>query len=434
MNWIYLIDIIVILGSIFAWLIVHNQIIRLVILIFSGSFLALYGLPTGTNYDFDLALMHLIFLVSFVLVMNIMMTSKLCTDRWIVRILPPTNIWVIVTIIILIIFACGYLLIFRHNQIGTWEDTVLGMRGVRLQNDIHLSYQDVVFFNAFKQIGGMGLALAIYLLNHTSYRKLACLLITGITLTYGVQIILGGGRSGPPTFFALIVCSVIIFNPRLTLQHIGGFLVGGIICFALAAMVASNRTQGIKFSDLPKSIVSSINVSEFQSLHEGVNENVSILLVYENIPDKLDLLWGYSLYTILVNPIPRIIWPEKPVGYGKLLTYELLGNNPIHDTGFSISTGIMGEGYANFCWPGVVFAGIGMGIYMALCTNLLLIGNKLPYAGAIGVHMLSFVHPMLRGDWLTCMNHWFYPLVTFFILTRCLSLVLNTRRLSYDAI
>lgn len=69
----------------------------------------------------------------------------------------------------------------------------------------------------------------------------------------------------------------------------------------------------------------------------------------ELYPDRGRYLYGWSLVAVVVNPVPRSLWPGKPYGYGRLLVEELgLGRY----RQLSFSTSLAGEWLANFGYLG----------------------------------------------------------------------------------
>lgn len=72
--------------------------------------------------------------------------------------------------------------------------------------------------------------------------------------------------------------------------------------------------------------------------------------IVEKFPDEFDYLYGSSYATILIAPIPRVLWPEKPVvRVGLFVGTEVLERNS--RTG--VVPGIIGEAYMNFGSVGV---------------------------------------------------------------------------------
>jgi oligosaccharide repeat unit polymerase len=87
-------------------------------------------------------------------------------------------------------------------------------------------------------------------------------------------------------------------------------------------------------------------------------------IIIDSMPRKLDYLYGESLVTFLIFPIPRVIWPEKPnVSLGPLVRSEIY-NLPTKNNGFP--PGLVAEGYMNFGLIGILLVPALYGIVLAL--------------------------------------------------------------------
>lgn len=76
-----------------------------------------------------------------------------------------------------------------------------------------------------------------------------------------------------------------------------------------------------------------------------------------------EILYGQSFLVAVLVPIPRIVWPEKPlIRVGPYVAQDLLGIQ----TRSGIPPAGIGELYINFRWPGVVFGMFLVGLLSAL--------------------------------------------------------------------
>ncbi|WP_298436728.1 hypothetical protein [uncultured Jannaschia sp.] len=74
-----------------------------------------------------------------------------------------------------------------------------------------------------------------------------------------------------------------------------------------------------------------------------------------------DYLLGSSIGAVIFTPIPRVIWPEKPViRIGPYVGQELLGYN----NRSGAPPGAVGELYMNFGWGGIVAGGLIFGLLL----------------------------------------------------------------------
>lgn len=80
--------------------------------------------------------------------------------------------------------------------------------------------------------------------------------------------------------------------------------------------------------------------------------------------DRLGPRWGGTFINTLVLPLPRSLWEEKPVGFGRELVdgLDLRGVSSEH----SVAALMHGEWYANFGYPGLALMTVVLGWLMAL--------------------------------------------------------------------
>ena len=80
----------------------------------------------------------------------------------------------------------------------------------------------------------------------------------------------------------------------------------------------------------------------------------------DEVPRRHEYLYGETYLIELVNPIPRFLWAEKPMGFGVTYArwrgYDTLAGGP------NLSPGILGEMYANFGLAGIVLVSLAGGV------------------------------------------------------------------------
>ena len=109
--------------------------------------------------------------------------------------------------------------------------------------------------------------------------------------------------------------------------------------------------------------------AQIEALHSGYVEGVAgpfggACLVFEVFPEAEPYRYGQTLLVALLSPIPRAIWPEKPVGLGKELTRYMGGYYGIFyepTAGLSITPTLVGDFYANLGVAGILLGGLGLG-------------------------------------------------------------------------
>jgi hypothetical protein len=88
------------------------------------------------------------------------------------------------------------------------------------------------------------------------------------------------------------------------------------------------------------------------------------------VPQYHDFVHTQYLVWVAARPIPRVLWPGKPLNAG-IDFPALLGKQ-----GVSLSSSIIGEGYMSFGWIGVFALGFLYGRLAASYNLLLSTGNS----------------------------------------------------------
>lgn len=123
-------------------------------------------------------------------------------------------------------------------------------------------------------------------------------------------------------------------------------------------------------------------------------------------PARARFLHGYSFYGVLANPVPRALWPGKPVGVGKLASI-LYDGNPDNSIGLSLP----GELYANFGYAGSL---LGMFLFGVLAARIYIwYMRQRGDPAALAVYLMALVCIMteVRGDILDATAPLLYTLL-----------------------
>ena len=198
-----------------------------------------------------------------------------------------------------------------------------------------------------------------------------------------------------------VICYVLFYKRvRLVYRLVG-------LCLIVFAMnvwflvVVSNR-QGttIDFANLDLS-----PVREKHARHHGLNMFEELCWIDTFLQNgTLDVAWGYDYYANLVNPIPRAIWPEKPV---IALDYAEARGEMVADEGSAatISHGLIGQGVRNFgLFYGPVAAGVLMALWAVVLARMDLRGNLF---GRFSLYMIGLVITFELGRDITMLS--MYP-------------------------
>lgn len=87
-----------------------------------------------------------------------------------------------------------------------------------------------------------------------------------------------------------------------------------------------------------------------------------LVLYFQEIPHNLTYLYGIGFIQLLVHPIPRFIWPGKPIQPTALFMEQTLPEFSTHGVGFASS--IFGDLYWNFGYLGLTLGMLVIGLIL----------------------------------------------------------------------
>jgi len=108
----------------------------------------------------------------------------------------------------------------------------------------------------------------------------------------------------------------------------------------------------------------------------------NFVLVLQHIPKRLGFLYGIPYLNLIFFPIPRAIWPGKPIYVDQILTRELISVGPELNT-FTI----LGDFYSNFSWLGIIVGMLSWGVMWRVLYSYLIRNQKRP--GAILIYAMA---------------------------------------------
>lgn len=174
------------------------------------------------------------------------------------------------------------------------------------------------------------------LMRPTTFIAIGCSVIMLLFLSQG------GGRRLIGVTCGAALLAWIQAHPGLRLKNI--VIVGvGAIALAWASQYLLNiRTVGVE--------VFRERGSEYDYLH--IDDNfLRLAQVFELVPEDHPHVGIGMVYFAIVRPIPRVIWPNKPVDSG----FDLA--SAVGLRGVSLSSTIISEWYLGWGWPAIVVGG-----------------------------------------------------------------------------
>ena len=119
---------------------------------------------------------------------------------------------------------------------------------------------------------------------------------------------------------------------------------------------------------------------------------------------------------IVIRPIPRVLWPGKPIDPGFSVS------DAVGAKGTSLTCSALGELYMSYGWPAVLLGGWLFGCLGGMCNQLLKAGNKseriLMYSlGAMAIfaglrsliELVLMSYMLLAWLGLVVLLHWLRP-------------------------
>lgn len=100
----------------------------------------------------------------------------------------------------------------------------------------------------------------------------------------------------------------------------------------------------------------------WQQARHSLDTYSQLVRTLDYFPARVAYLRGYSFYGVISNPVPRSLWPAKPIGVGKLASILYDGN-----AANSIGLSLPGELYANFGYTGAL---LGMFLFGILAAHI----------------------------------------------------------------
>lgn len=187
------------------------------------------------------------------------------------------------------------------------------------------------------------------------WRRGSVLLAALLSFIFLIFVLQTGGRRIAGVMLGASALTMLLQNrDRLKLRHVTAGTVVGVCTILLMDVMISNRTEGFRsFS--------------YQGLHTiRVDDNFLRLgQVMQFVPDAHSYVGTSWLLYLLVRPVPRALWPGKPVDSG----FSLAGL--LHEKNVSLSYSAIGEWYVAFGWLGVVVGGVVIGVLARWWSQLL---------------------------------------------------------------
>jgi hypothetical protein len=168
-----------------------------------------------------------------------------------------------------------------------------------------------------------------------------------------------GSRSTLLNLFAAGMMAWMIRRRRVPLVRLGMAAVAGLILLTVLGEFRRSMVRG----QVDWSILTDVDPTKaFRQVTEGelarrASSESAVLPILARVPDEVDLIYGRSYVALLTLPVPRSVWPKKP-----MLVYAEVGK-VFFGVPWGMPPGAVGEAYWNFHLPGVIIVFLLFGVF-----------------------------------------------------------------------
>ena len=134
------------------------------------------------------------------------------------------------------------------------------------------------------------------------------------------------------------------------------------LMLGLRTSAYSSEVNLSDFLDIEQAIVTAIGGRDFADIN-------TVAHIVRTIPERYPLQYERTFLIFITRPIPRALWPAKPVNFGAFVSQELYGRPASFGI---IPPSLIGELYASFHLPGVVAGMFIFGISLRIAYTYLI--------------------------------------------------------------
>lgn len=192
---------------------------------------------------------------------------------------------------------------------------------------------------------------------------------------------------------------------KLWLMAAGVFVI--LVIFSTAGVMRYNQLSDMSAEEIYEESYERMQVSDDVNFIDG------FMMMYQIYPNYLDHTYGIEHLNILLRPIPRTIWEDKPLA-GWFQNYQAKYNTNRMNVGFSPT--LYGVFYGEFAEEGIVIFSILWAFFLSwLYRSLTIYQSKLSYL-LIGILLTSLIPVFRSGDLagdfaIVLMSYW--PIIVF---------------------
>lgn len=207
------------------------------------------------------------------------------------------------------------------------------------------------------------------------------------------------------TLFVFILTLAIVYHylrRRLSLKYVG---IGGlalVILMTFYALVAREYLvagvfQTVDFKEAPARLV----IDAVDRALEAESFQLQMLtFLIDRMPENLEFQYGKTLLPLLTTPIPRTLWPGKPITVPGTIAMAYWPDEWL-DSGTTHPPGLLGEFYINLGGPGCFLGMMGFGYLYARFRGSALQSSSHPLQVTRYAVLLALIPHYVRGEFVS---------------------------------
>lgn len=193
---------------------------------------------------------------------------------------------------------------------------------------------------------------------------------------------------------------------KILFSTVGLFFI--LIFFSMAGVMRYQDAKTTSFGDLYDASIERLKMADDVNFIDG------FMMIYQVYPKILDYDYGFEHIEILLRPIPRSLWPNKPVGSWVRKYQEKYNGEVLNSAGFSPT--IWGVFYSEGGIIGIVVLSVLWGYMLSYLYRSFTSFNSGLASMLIGILLASLVPIFRSGDMagdfaIVLMSYW--PLMVF---------------------
>jgi oligosaccharide repeat unit polymerase len=224
------------------------------------------------------------------------------------------------------------------------------------------------FLDHLQYFGYLLPVLTVVIVRRVGLRNLRTVVCVGMSVVMTLFLAQGGSRRVIGVVAGMALILWVLDQRRLRIKHLltTVFAIVGLL-IALQVML-EYRNVGLSVLVGQKEISSGRSAKEqiLEEQHLRVDDNFYRLCqIIQLIPESYPFVYHKYLFYVIVRPVPRVFWPEKPVDPGFDLPTAL------GVEGVSLSYSVIGELYMSLGLIGIALGGWFYGRVASMASGLL---------------------------------------------------------------